>query len=48
MALYTHHLPAWKRSEVEEIKADIAKYALIGLVDMYGIPASHSSRSGGA
>jgi large subunit ribosomal protein L10 len=40
MALYTHHLPAWKRSEVEEIKADIAKYALIGLVDMYGIPAS--------
>ena len=40
MALYTHHLPAWKRNEVEEIKADIGKYALIGLVDMYGIPAS--------
>jgi len=40
MALYTHHLPAWKRREVEEIKADIGKYALIGLVDMYGIPAS--------
>jgi large subunit ribosomal protein L10 len=40
MALYTHHLPAWKRKEVEEIKADIGKYALTGLVDMYGIPAS--------
>jgi len=40
MALYTHHLPAWKRREVEEIKADIGKYALVGLVDMYGIPAS--------
>lgn len=40
MSLYTHHLPAWKRKEVEEIKADAAKYSLIGLVDMYGIPAS--------
>ena len=40
MALYTHHLPAWKRGEVEEIKADAGKYSLVGLVDMYGIPAS--------
>ncbi|MCU0632793.1 MAG: 50S ribosomal protein L10 [Methanolinea sp.] len=40
MALYTHHLPAWKRREVEEIKADAGKYTLVGLVDMYGIPAS--------
>lgn len=40
MALYTHHLPAWKRKEVEEIKADAGRYALIGLVDMYGIPAA--------
>ena len=40
MALYTHHLPAWKRKEVEEIKADAGKYSLVGLVDMYGIPAS--------
>lgn len=40
MALYTHHLPAWKRREVEEIKADAGRYALIGLVDMYGIPAT--------
>jgi len=40
MALYTHHLPSWKRKEVEEIKADIGKYGLTGLVDMYGIPAS--------
>ena len=40
MALYTHHLPAWKRKEVEEIKESAGKYALVGLVDMYGIPAS--------
>ncbi|MCQ8893075.1 MAG: 50S ribosomal protein L10 [Methanolinea sp.] len=40
MALYTHHLPPWKRKEVEEIKADAGKYTLVGLVDMYGIPAS--------
>lgn len=40
MVLYTHHLPAWKRSEIEEIKADAGRYALIGLVDMYGIPAA--------
>jgi large subunit ribosomal protein L10 len=40
MALYTHHLPAWKRREVEEIKADAGRFALIGLVDMYGIPAA--------
>jgi len=40
MALYTHHLPAWKRKEVEEIKEATGKYTLVGLVDMYGIPAS--------
>src|SRR5512137_130334 len=40
MVLYTHHLPVWKRREVEEIKADAGRYALIGLVDMYGIPAA--------
>jgi large subunit ribosomal protein L10 len=40
MALYTHHLPAWKRKEVEDIKEGAGKYALVGLVDMYGIPAS--------
>ena len=40
MALYTHHLPVWKRREVEEIKADAGKYALVALVDMYGIPAA--------
>ena len=39
MALYTHHLPAWKKEEVDEIKKNAKKYALIGLVDMYGIPA---------
>lgn len=40
MALYTHHLPAWKRKQVEEIKQHFADYPVIGLVDMHGIPAS--------
>jgi large subunit ribosomal protein L10 len=40
MALYTRHLPAWKKTEVEEIKTNAAKYTLVGLVDMYGIPAA--------
>jgi len=39
MALYTHHLPAWKKDEVAEIKKDAKEFKLIGLVDMYGIPA---------
>ena len=39
MALYTHHLPAWKKEEVEDIKKNAKAYKLIGLVDMYGIPA---------
>ena len=39
MALYTHHLPSWKKDEVAEIKKNAKAYALIGLVDMYGIPA---------
>jgi large subunit ribosomal protein L10 len=39
MALYTHHLPPWKKAEVEDIKKNAKEYKLIGLVDMYGIPA---------
>jgi large subunit ribosomal protein L10 len=39
MALYTHHLPAWKQEEVADIKKNAKEYKLIGLVDMYGIPA---------
>ena len=39
MALYTHHLPAWKKDEVADIKKNAKQYKLIGLVDMYGIPA---------
>ena len=39
MAVYTHHLPAWKKDEVAEIKKYAKEYPLIGLVDMYGIPA---------
>ncbi len=39
MALYTHSLPAWKKNEVEDIKKNAKEYKLIGLVDMYGIPA---------
>jgi large subunit ribosomal protein L10 len=40
MPLYTRHLPAWKQDEIEEIKKNSLKYTLIGLVDMYGIPAA--------
>jgi large subunit ribosomal protein L10 len=40
MALYTRHLPAWKKEEIDEIKKNAGKYTLIGLVDMYGIPAA--------
>ena len=39
MALYTHHLPAWKKDEVADIKKNAKQYKLIGLVDIYGIPA---------
>ncbi|MFA6225978.1 MAG: 50S ribosomal protein L10 [Methanoregula sp.] len=39
MALYTHHLPTWKKDEVAEIKKNAKQFSLIGLVDMYGIPA---------
>lgn len=39
MAIYTHHLPAWKREEVESIVENSGKHELIGLVDVYGIPA---------
>jgi large subunit ribosomal protein L10 len=40
MALYTQHLPRWKKDEVEEIKRGIEEHSLVGVVDMYGIPAS--------
>lgn len=40
MALYTHHLPAWKRTQVDEIKRHFEEYPVVGLVDMYGIPAT--------
>jgi len=39
MAIYTTHLPAWKREEVEQIKELANSHELIGLVDIYGIPA---------
>lgn len=40
MALYTHHLPDWKRKEVETIKDKTSEFTLVGLVDVYGIPAA--------
>ncbi len=40
MALYTSHLPQWKQDEVTEITRLAEKYAVVGLVDLYGIPAS--------
>jgi len=39
MAIYTHHLPTWKREEVEQIKELAQEYNLVGLVNIYGIPA---------
>jgi len=39
MALYTTHLPQWKKDKIEEIRHLSEEYKLIGLVDMYGIPA---------
>jgi large subunit ribosomal protein L10 len=40
MALYTQHLPGWKRKEVEAIKEKTGEFTLVGLVDVYGIPAA--------
>ncbi|HVN66608.1 MAG TPA: 50S ribosomal protein L10, partial [Methanomicrobiales archaeon] len=40
MALYTHHLPPWKRDEVEMIKKWAKEFAVISLVDIHGIPAA--------
>ncbi|RXE57085.1 acidic ribosomal protein P0 [Methanoculleus taiwanensis] len=40
MAVYTMHLPQWKRNEVAEIKRCSEEHEVVGLVDMYGIPAS--------
>jgi large subunit ribosomal protein L10 len=39
MAVYTHHLPAWKKEEVQEIVKLSGQYELVGLIDIYGIPA---------
>ena len=39
MALYTSHLPQWKKDEISNIKRLSGEYKLVGLVDMYGIPA---------
>ncbi|WOF15562.1 50S ribosomal protein L10 [Methanoplanus sp. FWC-SCC4] len=40
MALFTTHLPQWKKDEVEQIKELSKEYKLTGLVDLHGIPAS--------
>ncbi|MBP2146210.1 large subunit ribosomal protein L10 [Methanofollis sp. W23] len=40
MSLYTHHLPAWKREQVEGIKQRFVDYPVVGLVNMHGIPAT--------
>ena len=39
MGLFTAHLPKWKQDEVAEIQRLTDEYKLIGLVNMYGIPA---------
>ena len=40
MALYTQHLPQWKRDEVEEIKRRVKEFTVLSLVDVRGIPAA--------
>ncbi len=40
MAVYTRHLPQWKQDEVEEVKKNAQEYALIGIIDTFGIPAT--------
>ncbi|HIJ07068.1 MAG: LSU ribosomal protein L10P [Methanomicrobiales archaeon 53_19] len=40
MAVYTRHLPQWKQDEVEEVKKNVQEYALLGIIDTFGIPAS--------
>lgn len=40
MTIRTQHLPQWKTDEVEAIREKSTTHALVGLVDMYGIPAS--------
>lgn len=39
MALYTTHLPQWKKDQISEIMRLSKEFKLIGLVNMYGIPA---------
>lgn len=40
MAIYTRHLPQWKQDIVEEIKKNVGEYAVLGIIDTYGIPAT--------
>jgi len=40
MAICTQHLPQWKKDEIEEIQKKATGYAVVGLVDLYGIPAT--------
>ncbi|MBR1368588.1 acidic ribosomal protein P0 [Methanocalculus chunghsingensis] len=40
MAVYTRHLPQWKRDEIEAVKKNVEEYGLVGLIDTYGIPAT--------
>lgn len=40
MAVYTRHLPQWKQDEVEEVKKFVQEYAVLGIIDTFGIPAT--------
>jgi len=40
MALYTSHLPQWKKAEIEAVKKYTDEYDLVGLVDLHGVPGS--------
>jgi large subunit ribosomal protein L10 len=36
---HTTHIPQWKRDEIEDIKAKIQQYSVVGLIGIHGMPS---------
>ncbi|MCL7475372.1 MAG: 50S ribosomal protein L10 [Methanosarcinales archaeon] len=36
---HSEHIPKWKKDEIEEIKAKINEYPLVGLIGIHGLPS---------
>jgi len=36
---YTTHIPQWKKDEIEDIKAKIQQYSVVGLIGIHGMPS---------